>query len=99
MPPFGFKWAEVNLNRELRAILAQCIKLKACPHRPHARIAEKLIAEIRMPGPEALRNQHLNRLAQQLRSRVSKLPFYLRIDKDDLSFSIHNHYGVRRSFQ
>jgi hypothetical protein len=57
---------------------------------------DEAIAVRRVDRAQRLRQQQIDDLPDQLRSRVAELSLHLTIDEDDLPLSIHDHDAARR---
>ena len=91
----GLDRIQADLDRELAAVLLQSIQIAACAH--GARHWSRVIggAQARMPRAESLRNQHVDRLAEQFLALVAEHPFGLRVHHLDEAFTVDHHHRVR----
>ena len=92
---FGLQRAQADLNRELAPIFAQTKELDARAHGAHPGISKKTGAVAGVLPPEALGNQNLNRLIQQLLPFIAKQLLGLCVHQDDLALLIDNDHRIR----
>jgi hypothetical protein len=86
-----------DLDRNLRAVLAQAEELAARGPGCEAGIREEAVAAVRVVVTEARRDQHLDRLADQFHAAVAEQPLDLAVDHDDRAGAIgHDHPAGRR---
>src|SRR5438445_371064 len=98
-PLFGFQRAQADLDRDLRAVLAESKELEACPHRPYARIREEPRPMAVVAPAEPLGHEDLDRASKQLLTLVAEEPFGLRVHEDDLPLAIDDHDGIGRRLE
>ena len=97
-PLVGLDRIEPDLDRELAAVLAQPEKVAPGAHRPRPGIGEERAAQVGVVAAEALRHQHLHRLAQHLGARIAEHLLGLGIDHLDAPCGADHHHCVRRRF-
>jgi len=94
-PGPGFDRAQADLDRKLRAILAQPVQLQPQSHRSYVRITGKITCPV--PGmlrAKARRHQDLYLLSGQLVMPIAEHLFALRIGVDDPPLPIHDQHGI-----
>ena len=84
---------------KLASIFMQAVQFQPRPHRPRARVGDKGRAMLRMFTPEPLRQQHFDFLPQDLCSLIAKHLLQLRIDQNNLAFTIHDRDRIGCRFQ
>src|SRR5262249_42688973 len=95
----GLDRAQADLRGELGAVLAAREELEACPHRPGSRLAGVSASMARVPVPEALPDQELDRLPNELRARVAEQLLGLGIDEEDPPVRIDDHHRIGGSLE
>src|SRR5260370_1270176 len=95
----GFERAQADLDGEFRAVFAPAVKLQPGAHRAHFGIGEIAVAMVRMLVAKPRRNQHLDRVAEQLVASVAEELLGLRIDQRDAAVATDDHHSVRRRFE
>src|SRR5262249_6597669 len=90
-----FKRAETDLHRKLSPVLAKTKQLQAGTHRAHTRIGQETGAASDVAAPQALRNDSLHRLIQQLLSTVPDQLFGLCIYQGTFTSLVDDHDRVR----
>jgi hypothetical protein len=74
------------------------VKIAPDPHRSRLWIGKKRPAQPGMMAGEPLGHQKFHRLAEKLRLPMSKKPFRLGVDQDDLAALLGHHDGVGGRF-
>ncbi len=95
----GLQRAQADFYGKLRAVLAHAVELQAHPHCAGPRLDEIVGAMADMRVPEALRQQHLDRLAFELSARVPEQILGLGVRVHDASREIDHHDAVGHGFQ
>ena len=85
---------EADLCRELRAVLAHALEIQPCSHRPRARLREVAASVAWMSGPVALRDEDLDRLAEELVAGVPEEPLGLAVDEHDPAVLADDHQRI-----
>jgi hypothetical protein len=91
----GLKRTEADLDGHLGPVLAPPEQLPARPHGPDVRVAGVTLAVGDVGGPEALRHQQFDRLAEQFLAAVAEQLLRLAVDDHDAAGSVGDHHGVR----
>src|SRR5437763_1155890 len=79
----GLERAQADFDRELRAVLAQTIKLETGAHGTDFRVREVTASVCRVAGTKALGDEDLHKLAHKLDPRVAEEPLGLRAHEND----------------
>src|SRR6266850_622299 len=95
----GLEGAQADFDRELRAVLAPAVELKAHAHRSDTRIGKEAVPMSRMPLPIAFRQQHLDFLTEKLLARIAKQLLRLRVDQNDPAVPIDDDHRVGRRIE
>ena len=98
-PVFRFDIAQGDLHRKLRAIASPRHEVEATTHRSRVGVLEVRGAMADMRAPQALGQQHLQRLSQQGLPRIAERLFAFPIGRGDRPPLIHDEDGVRRCFE
>ena len=98
-PLLRLQGAQAYLHRELRSVTPPTVEIKSGAHRPHARVREVSRAVTDMRPAEPLRHQQLDRLTEQLFSRVPEQPFGLGVHQNDPAEFVHDDDRVRDRFE
>ncbi len=89
--------AQGDLRRKLRSVLAPPRQIEVHADQPHS---GRLCIQAPVPlmhRPQALGQQHLQRIADELRARIAEHHFGVRIDQHDTAFGVdHDHAAGRR---
>src|SRR5262249_23605501 len=83
--------AQRDLDGELRAVVSPRYQVESLSHGPRARLLEVRHAMADVPGSYPLGEEDLQRLAQELGTRVAEHVLGLSIDRLDGSRSIDDH--------
>jgi hypothetical protein len=90
-PVVRFHRAQADLHPELREVVGS--------HVPDAGAPDVVGAAAHVARPEAVGNEQLDRLPQQLVARVAEELLGLAVDQDDLPLPVGDHHGVRGRLQ
>ena len=90
----GLERRERDLDRKLRAVLPAPAQLQVAAHRPRLRIGDVTVAVLDMALADALREQQLDLLAEQLAAVVLEERLGLAVDEHDRSGGIDYDHRV-----
>src|SRR5690349_4162417 len=96
---FSFNWAQTDFDGELRTIFAPPVQIETGPHRSGARVLRVVMAMLRMDRSQSIRDQNLDRLANQFTALVAKKIFRLGVYQIYFSASADNYDRVGGSLQ
>src|SRR5205814_1536550 len=98
-PLLGLERAQTDLHRELRAVSPQPVELEARPHGAHPRLLEVGEAVLRVVAAEALGDEHLHGLAEELVPAIAEQSLRLRVHQDDPSRALDHDHRVGSRLQ
>ena len=98
-PLLGLERAQTDLHRELRAVSPQPVELEARPHGAHPRLLEVGEAVLRVVAAEALGDEHLHGLAEELVPAIAEQSLRLRVHQDDPSRALDDDHRVGSRLQ
>ncbi len=96
---FGLHRLEHDVDRELRAILAQAEEIHRRAHLPGAGVSAVVFAMAGMAAAEARGNEHLDVLTEKLLGGVAELLPCTRVRGADYPVSVRNEDRVRRELE
>ena len=88
-----------DVDRKLAAVLVQGEKLGVAAHRSGVCVGDIAAAMAGMEGSEAGRDQHFDRLVDQLASVVAEQGFRLRVRQNDAPGPVDDEQGIRCVFK
>src|SRR5207253_2103925 len=91
--------AQADLSRELGAVFAPAEQVQAGAHRPRARILEEAVTVVSVRPAHALRQKHLDRLAQEFLPRVTKQALELGVDQDNVATAVDGDDRIGSGFE
>jgi hypothetical protein len=91
--------AEHHLNWKFSSILSPGVKLLTGSHRPGMRVDEIIATQVRVLVLETLREQNVDRFADQFLGFVAKHRFRLSVDAEERAFLIDQDGGVWCGFK
>ena len=89
---------QTDFDRHFGAILAASEHLARCGHDPRFRVSQVIVAEPGMSRPRGVRNQHVNRLAGQLRAGVAEHALDLAVGRQDHAVGIDDQHAGGQPF-
>ena len=92
----GAQRVEPDLDRDLGAVPVQAEQVAARAHRARARHAVKAGAQRAVSRAEALRDEVLDRHAEQLRAGIPEQALALRVHERDGAATVDHEHRVRR---
>src|SRR5262249_9471665 len=95
-PLFGSKWAQADLDGNLRPVFTKREEIEARAQGPHRRTRNVAIAMRRVLLSEPHRNEELDRTTAQLCARKAEKPLGLRVPEHDGARLVDDDHRVRR---
>jgi len=91
--------AETDLDRDGAAVLASAEQFEPDAHRSRPRLGRVTLPVGAVDWPQVVRDQHFDRLAEELLARVTKRQLGLPIDDGDCAVHVDDDDGVWRNLQ